>query len=35
VLVIQNGIWLTSLLIVDRPAIDRAVGRCEEIALAR
>ena len=34
VLVIQNGIWLTSLLIVDRPAIDRAVGRCEEIALA-
>ena len=35
VLVIQNGIWLTSLLIVDRSAIDRAVGRCEEIAFAR
>lgn len=33
ILVIQNGIWLTSLLITDRDATDRAVRRCEEIAL--
>jgi AcrR family transcriptional regulator len=34
ILVIQNGIWLTSLLILDRPAIDRSIDRCTEIALA-
>jgi hypothetical protein len=34
ILVIQNGIWLTSLLILDRPAIERSVERCTEIALA-
>ncbi len=33
VLVIQNGIWLTSLLILDRPAIDRSIERCIGIAL--
>ena len=33
IVVIQNGIWLTSLLIIDRDATDRAVRRCEEIAL--
>ena len=35
ILVIQNGIWLTSLLIPDRPAIERSIERCTEIALAR
>ena len=30
---IQNGIWLTSLLGVDRDAVGRAVRRCEELAL--
>ena len=30
---IQNGIWLTSLLGVDREAVGRAVRRCEELAL--
>jgi TetR/AcrR family transcriptional regulator, cholesterol catabolism regulator len=30
---IQNGIWLTSLLGVDREAVNRAVSRCEELAL--
>ena len=34
VLVIQNGMWLTSMLIVDPEAIDRSVQRCEQIALA-
>jgi TetR/AcrR family transcriptional regulator, cholesterol catabolism regulator len=33
IVVIQNGIWLTSLLITDREATDRAVRRCEQIAL--
>ncbi len=35
ILVIQNGIWLTSLLIMDRPAIERSIDRCIEIALDR
>jgi AcrR family transcriptional regulator len=30
---IQNGIWLTSLLGVDRDSVSRAVSRCEELAL--
>ena len=32
--VVQNGLWLTALLGLDRASIDRAVARCEEIALA-
>ncbi len=32
--VIQNGLWLTALLGLDRASITRAVARCEEIALA-
>lgn len=34
ILVVQNGLWLTSMLIADRDAIDRSVRRCEKIALA-
>jgi AcrR family transcriptional regulator len=34
ILVIQNGLWLTSMLIVDQAAINRGVLRCEELALA-
>lgn len=33
VVLTQNGIWLTSLLGVDREAVRRAVRRCEELAL--
>jgi TetR/AcrR family transcriptional regulator, cholesterol catabolism regulator len=32
--VIQNGMWLTALLGLDRASLRRAVTRCEEIALA-
>ncbi len=32
--VIQNGLWLTALLGLDRESIGRNVRRCEEIALA-
>ena len=32
--VLQNGMWLTALLGLDRAAIDRSLARCEEIALA-
>ena len=32
--VIQNGLWLTVLLGLDRASTDRALVRCEEIALA-
>lgn len=32
--IIQNGIWVTSLLGVGRPAVRRCVTRCEEIAFA-
>lgn len=31
--VIQNGMWLTALLGLDRASLRRAVARCEEIAL--
>lgn len=34
ILVIQNGMWLTSILIVDRESIARSVERCEAIAFA-
>ncbi|MBA0050934.1 TetR family transcriptional regulator [Streptomyces sp. AJS327] len=30
--VVQNGMWLTALLGIDRAAIRRSVRRCEEIA---
>jgi AcrR family transcriptional regulator len=33
IVLVQNGIWLTSLLGVDRDAVRRAVSRCEELAL--
>ena len=32
--VVQNGLWLTALLGLDRASIRRSVTRCEEIALA-
>jgi AcrR family transcriptional regulator len=32
--VIQNGMWLTALVGLDRASLRRAVARCEEIALA-
>ena len=31
--VVQNGLWLTVLLGLDRSSVGRAVARCEEIAL--
>ncbi len=34
VLIIQNGMWLTSILIPDPIAIARSIERCEAIALA-
>lgn len=33
ILVIQNGVWLTSILITDRRAIERSILACESIAL--
>ncbi len=33
ILVLQNGIWLTSILIVDDAAIERSIDRCQRIAL--
>lgn len=32
--VIQNGMWLTALLGLDKAALRRSLARCEEIALA-
>lgn len=32
--VVQNGLWLTALLGLDRASVRRSVARCEEIALA-
>lgn len=32
--VLQNGLWLTALLGLDRASIRRCLARCEEIALA-
>jgi AcrR family transcriptional regulator len=34
IVVIQNGMWLTSLLGVDKEAIKRSIARTEEIAFA-
>ncbi len=31
--VLQNGLWLTALLGLDRASVKRCVARCEEIAL--
>jgi AcrR family transcriptional regulator len=31
--VVQNGVWLTALLGLDRSSVRRSVARCEEIAL--
>ncbi len=33
VLIEQNGVWLTAILIADADAVERALTRCEEIAL--
>lgn len=35
ILVIQNGMWLTSILIVDADSIERSVRRCEDIAFEK
>jgi TetR/AcrR family transcriptional regulator, cholesterol catabolism regulator len=32
--VVQNGVWLTALLGLDRASVRRSIARCEEIALA-
>ena len=32
--VAQNGLWVTALLGLDRPSVERSIRRCEEIALA-
>ena len=34
VVVVQNGMWLTSLLGIDAAAIERSIARTEEIAFA-
>lgn len=34
IVVLQNGMWLTALLGLDRASIRRSIARCEEIALA-
>ena len=31
--IVQNGVWLTALLGLDRASVRRSVARCEEIAL--
>jgi AcrR family transcriptional regulator len=31
--VLQNGVWLTALLGLDRASVRRSIARCEEIAL--
>ena len=35
ILIIQNGVWLTSILISDPDSIERSLARSEEIAFAR
>jgi TetR/AcrR family transcriptional regulator, cholesterol catabolism regulator len=32
--VVQNGVWLTALLGLDRASVQRSIARCEAIALA-
>ena len=33
--VVQNGVWLTALLGLDRASVRRSLARCEAIALGR
>ncbi len=33
ILLVQNGVWLTAVLIDDHEAVARAIARCEELAL--
>jgi AcrR family transcriptional regulator len=33
IVVVQNGMWLTALVLADRDAVDRSLRRCEELAL--
>ncbi|MGA9277322.1 TetR/AcrR family transcriptional regulator [Ilumatobacter sp.] len=35
ILIIQNGVWLTSILISDPDSIERSLARSEEIAFAK
>lgn len=32
VLIVQNGVWLTAILILDQAAVDRALAQTEAIA---
>ena len=32
ILIEQNGVWLTAILVADTDAVDRALARCERIA---
>ena len=32
ILIEQNGVWLTAILIPDRQAVNRALQRCEALA---
>jgi len=34
ILIVQNGVWLTAILITDHEAVTRAIERCNELALA-
>ena len=34
ILIVQNGVWLTAILVTDDAAVARAVERCVEIAFA-
>lgn len=34
ILIVQNGVWLTAILITDDDAVGRALERCERIAFA-
>lgn len=32
ILIVQNGVWLSAILILDTQSVDRALARCEELA---
>ena len=34
ILIEQNGVWLTAILIPDSQAVERALNRCEDLAFA-
>ncbi len=34
IVVVQNGMWLTTLLGIDQAAIERGIARTEQIAFA-